>query len=150
MTTKETSLEYAEKISKGFKAKADHNKTESLTCFTLILVASLAAPLFITLGEGVFWGKIVPSVLSVIAAGLTSWLQLRKPQKLWSMYRGAQRLIEDHVTKYNFKVGEYKTVEDTDSLLAEKVAEIALNAHNEWTSVIPSPEALSLNEQKNG
>ncbi len=145
---KETPLDYAEKISKSFKAKADHNKTESLTCFTLILVASLGAPLFITLGEGVFLGKVVPSILSVIAAGLTSWLQLRKPQKLWSMYRGAQRLIEDHITKYNFKVGDYKTLSDTDSLLAEKVAEIALNTHNEWTSVIPSPEALSLNEVK--
>src|SRR5690606_10270978 len=130
MTTKDTSIEYAEKISKSFKAKADHNKTESLTCFTLILVASLSAPLFITLGEGVFLGKVVPSILSVIAAGLTSWLQLRKPQKLWSMYRGAQRLIEDNVTKYNFKVGGYKTSADADSLLAEKVAEIALNAHN--------------------
>lgn len=146
MTTKETPLEYAVKISNSFKEKADHNKTESLTCFTLILVASLGAPLFITLGEGVFWGKVVPSVLSVIAAGLTSWLQLRKPQKLWSMYRGAQRLIEDHITKYNFKVGDYKNPAEADSLLAEKVAEIALNAHNEWTSVIPSPEALSIKE----
>ena len=148
MTTKLTSLEYAEKISNSFKAKADHNKTESLSCFTLILVASLVAPLFITLGESVLWGKIVPSILSVIAAGLTSWLQLRKPQKLWSMYRGAQRLIEDHITKYSFKVGEYKTLAEADSLLAEKVAEIALNAHNEWTSVIPSPEALSIKEGK--
>lgn len=147
MTTKETSIEYAEKISNSFKAKADHNKTESLTCFTLILVASLSAPLFITLGEGVFLGKVLPSTLSVIAAGLTSWLQLRKPQKLWSMYRGAQRLIEDNVTKYNFKVGEYKTSADTDNLLAEKVAEIALNAHNDWTRVIPSPEALSINKK---
>lgn len=140
------SLEYTEKILTGFKGKADHNKNESLACFVLILVSSLSAPLFITLGKGDLLGKIVPSILSVIAAGLTSWLQLRKPQKLWSMYRGAQRLIEDHIIKYKFKIGDYRSHESPDSLLAEKVAEIALNAHNEWTAVIPAPEMLSLKE----
>lgn len=140
------SLEYAENIAKAFKDKADHNKNESLMCFTLILISSLSAPLFITLGKGDLLAKIVPSILSVIAAGLTSWLQLRKPQKLWSMYRGSQRLIEDHITKYKFKIGDYKDYEAPESLLAEKVAEIALNAHNEWTTVIPTPETLSLKE----
>lgn len=148
---KEPSIDFAVKISKGFKSKADHNKTESLLCFTLILVTSLSAPLFITLGEGWLLGKAVPSALSVVAAGLTSWLQLRKPQKLWSMYRGAQRLIEDHITRYNFNIGDYKTHSEPDSLLAEKIAEIALNAHNEWVSVIPTPETFSLKgELKNG
>lgn len=143
------SLEYAEKTLNGFKKKADHNKNESLTCFISILASSITAPLFITLGEGVFLSKVVPSILSVIAAALTSWLQLRKPQKLWSMYREAQRLIEDNITKYKFKIGDYKTNEMTDSLLAERVAEIALNAHNEWTTVIPTPETLSLKEGNN-
>jgi len=140
------SIDYAEKIAKAFKEKADHNKNESLACFSLILIASLSAPLFITLGEGDIWGKAIPSILSVVAAGLTSWLQLRKPQKLWSMYRGSQRMIEDHITKYKFKIGDYKAHNEPDSLLAEKVAEIALNAHNEWISVIPSPESISLKE----
>lgn len=140
------SLEYAEKIVNAFKDKAKHNKKESLMCFTLILISSLSAPLFITLGKGDFFAKIIPSILSVIAAGLTSWLQLRKPQKLWSMYRGSQRLIEDHITKYKFKIGDYKAHEMPESLLAEKVAEIALNTHYEWTTVIPTPETISLKE----
>lgn len=140
------SIEFAERIAEAFKEKADHNKNESLSCFTLILVASLSAPLFITLGKGDLLGKIIPSILSVVAAGLTSWLQLRKPQKLWSMYRGAQRLVEDHITRYKFKIGDYKVHEAPESLLAEKVAEIALSAHYEWTAVIPTPETLSLKE----
>lgn len=142
----DASLEFAENTAKAFKEKADHNKNESLTCFTIILISSLSAPLFITLGNGDLLAKILPSVLSVIAAGLTSWLQLRKPQKLWSMYRGSQRLIEDHITKYKFKIADYKTHDSPDSLLAEKVAEIALGAHFEWTTVIPTPETLSLKE----
>jgi ABC-type enterochelin transport system permease subunit len=79
------SLDYAEQIAKTFKNKADLNKKESLACFTFILVSSLSAPLFITLGKGDLLGKIIPSILSVMTAGLTSWLQLHKPQKLWSM-----------------------------------------------------------------
>lgn len=139
-------INYAERTAISFKKKADHNKNESLTCFISILVASLSAPLFITLGETDLFSKIIPSILSVIAAALTSWLQLRKPQKLWSMYRGSQRLIEDHITKYTFKIGDYKIHDKPECLLAEKVAEIALSAHQEWTTVIPTPETLSLKE----
>jgi len=147
MTPIQPVLEYAEATRKGFKEKANHNKDESLWSFTAILIASLVAPLFITLGTNEFVGKIIPSILSVIAAGLTSWLQLRKPQKLWAMYRSAQRNIEDQIVKFTYTIGEYKQAESPESLLAEKVAEIALNAHNEWTSVIPSPENLGTKEQ---
>jgi hypothetical protein len=140
---------FAKETRDGFKAKANHNKNESLGLFITILVCSLSAPLFISYGDEIklwheavpsLWAKIVPSVLSVIAAGLTSWIQLRKPQKLWSMYRNAQRLIEDEMTKHQFKAGDYKGYDTPDSLLAERVAGIALKAHNEWTAVVPSPE----------
>lgn len=140
--------EYSKKILDGFTKKAGHNKRESLTCIALILGSSALAPLFITLGNGLFWGKIVPSVLSAVAGVFTSWMQLRKPQKLWGMYREAQRLIEDQVTKHQFKIGDYDTGEDIDRLLAEKIASIALNAHNEWVKVIPAPETLTHKESK--
>lgn len=133
---------YAEETRQGFKKKADHNKNESLFCFIAILVCSLTAPLFISFGGDCIWtAKITPSILSVFAAGLTSWIQLRKPQKLWSMYRGSQRVIEDEMTKHQFLVGDYKNAELAESLLAERVAEVAMKAHNEWTAVVPSPEA---------
>ena len=106
----------------------------------------MSAPLFITLGQGEWLSKIIPSILSVLSAGLTSWLQLRKPQKLWSMYRTSQRLIEDNIIKCKFKIGDYKTHENPEDLLVERVGEIALNAHNEWVGVIPTPEILSLKE----
>ena len=141
-------LEYANKILAGFTTKAAHNKSESLTCIILILVSSALAPLFITLGSGLVLGKIIPSILSVIAGVFTSWMQLRKPQKLWGMYREAQRLIEDQITRHQFKIGDYNTCEDADKILAEKIAAIALNAHNEWIKVIPAPETLTYKEPK--
>jgi hypothetical protein len=140
--------EYTSKTLAGFTKKASHNKNESLTCIILILGSSALAPLFITLGSGLVLGKIIPSVLSVIAGVFTSWMQLRKPQKLWGMYREAQRLIEDQVTKHRFKIGDYNIDENADRLLAEKVAEIALNSHNEWIKVIPAPETLTHKDSK--
>jgi len=142
------SLTFAQVTTNGFKAKANHNKNESLLCLILILTSSLCAPLFITLTEGLFWSKVVPSVLSVFAAGLTSWLQLRKPQKLWSLYRDAQRRIEDQITKFKFHIGEYKDSDNPEGLLAERTAEVALSAHNEWTNVVPSPESFSFKANK--
>lgn len=146
----ENALAFAQTTADGFKKKADHNKTESLSWFTAILICTIATPLFITLGKIDFLSKVVPSVLSAIAAIGTSWLQLRKPQKLWSMYRESQRLIEDQVTKYRFEIEDYQDKGEADRLLAGKVAEIALSAHYEWTAVIPTPEFLSIKETSHG
>lgn len=140
--------EYVQDVKRGFRDKANHNKREALVCFVGVLVASSTAPLFITLGNGIVWGKLVPSVLSVIAAGLTSWLQLRKPQQLWSIYRGAQRFMEHHETMYNFSVGEYSGHKNPESLLVENIAKIAIETHREWTFVVPNPEILSLRNSK--
>lgn len=99
--------------------------------------------MFITLGPGLVLGKVVPSLLSLIAAGSTAWLQQRKPQQLWSIYRGAQRELEDQEAKYRFRLGEYETAPDPNKLLAERVAAIALNAHHQWLPTVPNPDKLN-------
>ncbi len=134
--------DFAETTRLTFKAKADHNKRESLFCFGAVIVCTLSAPLFVTLGQSTFWGKVVPSVLSLMAAGLTAWIQLRKPQQLWALYRSCQRQIEDALYAYRYNFGRFATTGDSDVLLAERVAEIAMFAHTEWVSLVPNPERL--------
>jgi hypothetical protein len=131
----------------GFRKKADHNKNEALYSFMIVISTTLCAPLFITLASGFFWGKVVPSILSLLAAGATAWLQLRKPQQLWSLYRGAQRELEDQETKYIFGLDQYDS-SDRDKLLAERVATIALNVHYQWLPLVPNPEQLKLSSDK--
>lgn len=134
---------FAQDTLAGFKKKANHNKNESLACFMLVVVCSLVSPLFVTLGEGLIWGKVVPSVLSLTAAGSTTWLQLRKPQNLWSLYRDCQRRIEDHVYKFWYRLEEYDKDDDARArLLADAVRKIALQAHERWLPLVPTPEAL--------
>jgi hypothetical protein len=127
----------------GFKMKADHNKTESLGCFIVVVSCSLISPLFVTLGDGVFLGKVLPSVLSLCAAGSTAWLQLRKPQNLWSLYRDCQRRIEDHLYKYEYRLTEYDAPEPArDKLLADAVRSVAWDAHQKWLALVPNPETI--------
>lgn len=136
-------LEFAEDTRRGFKAKSDHNKSESLICFVIVVVSSLISPLFVTLGEGLIFGKIVPSILSLSAAASTAWLQLRKPQSLWTLYRDCQRRIEDQVYQYQYHLGHYATDDlERSRLLADTVRLIAWDAHQRWLPLVPTPEAI--------
>lgn len=136
-------LEKAIESIAGFKRKADHNKNESLRCFILIVTASLSSPLFVTLGEGIILGKIVPSVLSLMAAGGTAWLQLRKPQNLWSLYRDCERRLEDQVYRFQYHLHEYAASDqERRSLLADALRRVAWDAHQRWLPLVPTPEAL--------
>jgi len=138
----EAAADFAEKTRAGFAKKADHNKRESLICFGATVFCTLVAPLFVTLGDGILWGKVVPSALSLLATASTAWLQLRKPQQLWALYRDCQRRIEDHQTRYRYRIGEYKDDEERDRTLADNVRQIAWSAHERWVPLVPSPEAL--------
>jgi hypothetical protein len=125
-----------------FKRKASHNKNESLSLIVFSIACALAAPLFISLGEGKLLEKVIPSVLSVLSAGCTSWLQLRKPQKLWSMYRNTQRLLENELVRYSFKMGDYQTHASPEGLLAERASTITFAVHEEWSKLVPNADSM--------
>tara|TARA_R110002074_G_scaffold349634_1_gene520289 strand:+ start:75097 stop:75621 length:525 start_codon:yes stop_codon:yes gene_type:complete len=137
----------------GFKEKSTHNKNESMLCFWLSMGGALAAPVFVTLGEDIaqlfgdygsvfVFSKLIPTLLSFAVAFSTAWLQLRKPQQLWALYRTSQRELEDNLYKYQYKVAEYSEHPDPDKLLIEKMAHIALDAHYSWLPMVPNPEDI--------
>jgi len=133
---------YCDRLIAAFDKKARHNKNESLWWFGGIIVCTTTAPLFITLGDGVIWAKAVPSVLSAIAAGGTAWLQLRKPQQLWAMYRTAHRELEDQKARYDHQLGSYANESERHKILAEHAADIAIGAHYDWLPVVPNVSQL--------
>ena len=138
----ESALDYYKSMRKGMREKANHNKMEAQICFALIIACTLLAPLFVTLGSGVFLAKVVPSVMSVTAGGLTSWLQLRKPQRLWVLYRRAQRELEEQKANYDFQDDDFGDVDDPDKLLARKVTYVARWVHDSWEGLVPEPDML--------
>jgi hypothetical protein len=154
--------EFCKSIISGFKEKSSHNKTESMLCFWLSMGGALAAPIFVTLGGDMadflgqygsvfIFSKLIPSILSVAVAFSTAWLQLRKPQQLWALYRTSQRELEDHLSKFQYEIAEYSRHENPGKLLVENVSRIALDAHYSWLPMVPNPEDIkssSANKKK--
>lgn len=130
-----------------FKKKADHNKRESLWSFKLIMISTLASPLFVAFGTTELSSKFVPALLSLIAAGLTAWIQLRKPQNLWKTYRTAQRKLEVELEKYQFGIDEYSD-DDKDTKVITKANDIYVAVHEQWSKLVPSPDDIKSNPQK--
>jgi hypothetical protein len=144
----QTAEEFCVELIMGFKKKATSNKNESMIWFFITMASSLVAPIFVTLGGGsFFWGKFLPSLLSAIVAFGAAWMQLRKPQHLWALYRGCQRRLEDNLTKYRFKVEDYDGV-NADKILAQRCADIAISAHNEWLPIMPKGDNYSGSSSK--
>src|SRR6266481_8142265 len=136
----EDPLAFCERHILGMKRTADHNKQESLWSFYFVIGPSLLAPLFVTFGSEWICGKLIPSALSLAAAGSIAWLQLRKPQQLWSIYRSAQRELEDQKNRFLYRIGAYANDLDPGKLLATKVSDIAIGTHHQWVLLVPSPE----------
>jgi hypothetical protein len=138
-----TASAYYAAVRQGFREKADHNKVEAQLCFSVIIACTLSAPLFVTLGSGDLWAKGVPSALSVLAGGLTSWLQLRKPQRLWMIYRRAQRELEEHKANFDFRDGEFADASNAEQLLARKVTSVIRWVHDTWEGLVPEQDLLA-------
>lgn len=148
-----SALEYAKGQRKHFGDKADTNKRRTNWLLAVIIVASLATPLFVTLGVGVVVGKVVPSVLSLLATAATTWMQVRKPNDRWALYRGAERAIEFEIARYSHGVEEYDVEKPArDKLLARRVARLSRDTHTRWESLVPDVEQVqhALSKRKEG
>ena len=159
MSDKMSAEEYCKSVIKGFESKSTHNKNESIYFFWISMGGALLAPLFVTLGEDIAnclgtWGsvfvfsKLIPSILSISVAFSTAWLQLRKPQQLWALYRTSQRELENCLSEFQHKIKDFKDCEDCDKLLAEKVSEIVLSSHYAWLPMVPNPENVTSSSPK--
>jgi hypothetical protein len=138
----DTAQEFCVDRIRHFGAKADHNKTEALGLFIVLICCTLASPLFITLGPGPIFGKVIPSILSSMAAGCAVWLQQRKPQQLWTLYRTTQRRLENEEVGFRFLINEYENASDPGKVLAQRTAMICANANDLWVPLIPNPDKL--------
>ncbi|WP_234913539.1 DUF4231 domain-containing protein [Vibrio anguillarum] len=144
-TEREQPINFIEGWIEHFSKKSSHNKSESLTCFRLIMICSISAPMFISLADTYAFSKVTPSVLSGVAAFCTAWLQLRKPQILWSKYKTAQRALEAVKAQYQFELDDFSTLcdLDRDKLLVSKTIDVVNKANESWASHIAQYDASS-------
>src|SRR5689334_21128155 len=102
----ETPLEYAERTREGIAGKANRDKRLTTILFFLVFAGTVSTPVVILTLPDPF-SKVVPAVVSAIAAFATGWIQLRKPQERWAIYRTAQREVEFEIDQYQFRNGAY-------------------------------------------
>lgn len=154
MSDNQSAEEYCQSMINGFEKKSTHNKKESMYFFWVSMGGALLAPLFVTLGEDMakllgdygsifIFSKLIPSILSIAVAFSTAWLQLRKPQQLWALYRTSQRELENSLSEFQHKIKDFTNSTTSDKLLAVKVSEIALASHYAWLPMVPNPENVS-------
>lgn len=134
---KQIELEFAEKICNGIKKKADKNKSLATFFFGVIILATVLSPTLILVSDNVIISKYIPASLSVLAAIAAYWIQVRKPNERWVLYRTYQRELEHEINSYKFQTGKYKDSEQKDKLLAESVNDKALNLHYDWIPMVP-------------
>lgn len=127
-----------------FKCKADHNKMESMFFFISALLGTLLTPIFFTMGETTLLSKVIPSLLSALSAFSISWLQLRRPQQLWALYRGCQRDIENLILKHEYDIEPFNSKKnEKDEIFISKLIEIKTSSHKSWAKLTPSPDSIS-------
>ncbi|WP_053349808.1 DUF4231 domain-containing protein [Vibrio alginolyticus] len=125
-----------------FKGKADHNKNEALRGFKFVMFSTVAVPLLIAFGADDIWSKYIPASLSSLGAFVTAWLQSRKPNQLWTLYRTAERQLESELELYQYGVGDYKNTDTRESLLIEKTNQIYISVNSNWSKLVPDVKEL--------
>lgn len=144
----QTALEFATKVAKGIERKSDKNKNLTDLLIFTVLASTVFSPLLIFAPFEEPWSKLLPAGLSALAALSTGWLQVRRPQERWAMYRTAQREIEFEIAQFVYGNGEYSDPANKDQILADKVSKRALRLNYEWLPVVPKTDDLrKVNEE---
>lgn len=141
-TGESAAVTYARKILKSVSTKADENKRLTNLLFFAVLAATVFSPILILLPIPQLWSKIAPAVFTGFAALASGWVQLKRPQERWALYRTAQREIEFEIDQHEFGLGEYTDPQARDSVLAETVSKRALQLHYEWLPMVPQLQEL--------
>ncbi len=133
-------LAYARRLLDSIRKKADQNKRQSTFLFFVVLGATAFSPILILTPTPDWASKIIPAVLTAAAAMASGWLQLRKPQERWAVYRTAQREIEFEIDQYQFGNGQYADASTNGKRLTDLVSKRALRLHYDWLPIVPSAE----------
>ena len=131
----ENSIQYALRHRDYFKNKSNKNKRISNKLLIIIILSSVLTPVFILVSADFWISKLLPSVLGAAAAFSSYWIQLKKPQEKWILFRSAQRQIEYEIDIYKFNLSNLSQ-KDLEKSLAMKVSQINLEAHQNWIPLL--------------
>lgn len=137
-----SALAECESVRESIASKADKNKFRARAAVLIMTGTTASIPVFIGLsGSNFLLGKVIPSILAAVAALAAALVQLERPHERWNLYRKYQRIVEGEIVKFKFAAHPYD--EDNRAiLLAQKVADLQLQLHDEWSGLLPSRTEL--------
>ncbi|MCL0013489.1 DUF4231 domain-containing protein, partial [Providencia rettgeri] len=130
-----------------YRDKASHNKNETLWCFRLIMFCSIFAPIFFLISDELIYSKLIPSCMSAVAAFCTAWVQLRKPQNLWALYKTSERELEVLKINYLYNSNDFSNCshEDKDRIFIEKITDTLKNTNLDWARQVYDYKVIKSN-----
>jgi hypothetical protein len=142
--TPKPAREFAINLVHGFKKKAGDEKDKTYFLSSVGVACTIIVPLFVTLASAPLYAKAIPAILSGVATFCATWVQYTKPEKLWTLYREAQRKLEREIEHFDFSVGDYDglTQEEKEKHLAKASSEIAWGVHKGWLPHVPNAKEL--------
>ena len=145
VTVQEPTATVERKIAR-WKQKGDRARRAAHVGTAAIILSSAAIPVMLlvsTESSPFLTGKLAPSILAGIAAGVASWLQFERPYEGWRLYRGYQHLLELEKLQHDHKAGPYRDELAPDRVLVERLAEFQRQLEQEWNAHIPTEAEIT-------
>jgi Protein of unknown function (DUF4231) len=112
--------------TKWYETKANENKSRFHIFQAIIIIASVIIPIVNLIDFATFEIRIISSILGGTVAGVTAFMQLKKYQENWLLYRATEENLEKEKYLFLYGAGPYSDAKDDNrkKILVERVESI--------------------------
>src|SRR5215204_5290291 len=108
---------------KWYESKANENKSRFQIFQTIIIIASVIIPLINLIESAPFEIRVISSILGGTVTGVTAFIQLKKYQENWLLYRATEENLKKEKYLFLYDAGPYSDAKDDNrkKILVERV-----------------------------
>jgi hypothetical protein len=108
---------------KWYETKANENKSRFHIFQTIIIIASVIIPLINLINFAPFEIRVISSILGGTVTGVTAFIQLKKYQENWLLYRATEENLKKEKYLFLYDAGPYSDAKDDNrkKILVERV-----------------------------
>ena len=135
-TQPDPTVERLEDQIRWYEDKSGYNQRMFKWLKTATIVAAVAIPLCVGLGEKY---AIIPGVLGALIALIEGIQQLNQYQQNWITYRSTCEALKHEKYLFLANAGPYAAAENPKALLAERVESQVSQEHAKWAATQQQP-----------
>jgi hypothetical protein len=109
-----------------YERKANENKSKFHIFQSIIIIASVIIPIINLINFAPFEIRIISSILGGTVTGITAFIQLKKYQENWLLYRATEENLKKEKYLFLYDAGPYSDAKDDNrkKILVERVESI--------------------------